>query len=234
MPLYTDEMDMETGAAHKGDAGLHVEFYERTVREPANPDIGRIKDEERQVVYCRIIVPGDKNFVHDQPARQQDKERFPRHWLAFNMTRDNSGQVYGTPLKQWNVDDPSGFNDNQLIELVAMRFQTVEQIAGANDMQLQRMGLGAEGLKIRAKAYLDGKNRSRESSELAETKQALADLQRQMADFMAANRSPATVGASTDNVMTPAQERMAKARAARKVNAGGEQHASATGAASHG
>lgn len=275
--LYTDQADMETGMANKGDAGLHVQFYDREVIDPIAPEIGRHEAVKRTVPFCKIVIPGDKNFIWDQPVRQEDKERFPRHWLAYTMNREPEGQIFGTPLKQWNTDDPTGLTENQLIELQAMRFQTVEQIARANDMQLQRMGMGAEGLKVKAQAYLEGKNRQTHNKELHETKKALAELQAQMAELLNAKASGGLIDTPSqlevhgraaedqareaikqtlgvpmaataeylgkpDGRRKPMSEerkqalrdQLAKAREAKKGNAGGQQHASPVGAASHG
>lgn len=137
--------------------------------------------------FIRIEIPGDKTNVFDQPVNDSHKARFPRQWLHFQMQNDD-GPVIGTPLKQWREDEPSELNVGQLEELQILRFQTVEQLARASDAQLQRIGMGAAGLRERAKAYLERKNRSENSVELERTQRELAELKAQMAELVAQRR----------------------------------------------
>jgi hypothetical protein len=71
-----------------------------------------------------------------------------------------------------------------------MKFQTVEQVATASDSQLQKVGMGAAGLRERARSYLMSVNKTANKSELDETKRELEELKAQMAAFMAEKRGP--------------------------------------------
>ena len=71
-----------------------------------------------------------------------------------------------------------------MAELQILKFQTVEQVATATDSQLQRIGMGAVGLRERARVYLTQKNHSESSSELAKTRSELDELKAQMASLM--------------------------------------------------
>ena len=62
---------------------------------------------------------------------------------------------------------------------------TVEQLALASDGQLQRVGMGAVGLREKARQYLNRKNRTESNAELADTKRQLAELQAQLAELTA-------------------------------------------------
>ena len=64
-------------------------------------------------------------------------------------------------------------------ELRILKFQTVEQIAAASDAQLQRIGMGGPGLREKAKAFLNRRNRSETENQLDETKKQLAELKTQ-------------------------------------------------------
>ena len=154
-----------------GDQHLHVEFYMY--------DKAPYKDRP----FVRIIVPGDKTNVVDQPVREDHKARFPRQWLHFQMQSD-TGMVIGTSLPDWNKARPEEFTDYQMAELQILKFQTVEQVATASDGQLQRVGMGATGLRDKARAYLLGKNQTESSSELAKTRTELDELKAQMAMLM--------------------------------------------------
>lgn len=156
------------------DNHLHVTFYTQTQ-----------KGHWEGKPFVRIMIPGDKTNVIEQPVREDHKRRFPRLWLNYQSQNAEGGAIPGTPLTQWNTERPGEFTDGQLAEMQVLKFQTVEQIAGASDAQIQRVGMGAAGLRERAKAYLSGKNAAENSSELAETKKQLETLQSQMAQLLA-------------------------------------------------
>ena len=160
MPLDSD--------VNNADAQLHVEFYTK--------DSGANEGK----TYVRIMAPGDKTNIIDQPCRDDHKERFPRQWLHFQM-QSGDGPVIGTPLKDWHQDRPEELTDNQLAELQILKFQTVEQVATASDSQLQRIGMGSAGLRERGRSYLLNKNQKVSSGELDKTRLELAELKAQMA-----------------------------------------------------
>ena len=158
---------------YNADSHLHVEFY-------LNEE-GKFKDNPKE--FVRIIVPGDKTNVVDQPVRDDHKERFPRQYLYWKMQNTDASEI-GTPLSQWNADNAEEFNVHQMAELQILKFQTVEQIATATDAQLQRVGMGATGLREKARLYITSKNRSKSDTELEETRAQLKQLQEQMATLM--------------------------------------------------
>lgn len=159
---------------NNADAQLHVEFYTK--------DDGPRKGK----AYVRIMAPGDKTNIIEQPARDDHKQRFPRQWLYFQMQQnEDAAQQIGTPLSQWHRDYPEEVNKDQIAELNILKFVTVEQLALASDGQLQRVGMGAVGLREKARQYLNRKNRTESNAELADTKRQLAELQAQLAELTA-------------------------------------------------
>ncbi len=160
------------------DSQLFVEFY--TFEHPSSD----VQKPYQDVPFVRIVVPGDKTNVVEQPVRDSHKQRFPRQWLHYQMQNSNA-DVIGTPLKDWHIARPAEFNQMQMEELSILKFQTVEQVATASDMQLQKVGMGAAGLRERARAYLMNKNQSDSQIEMEKTKQELADLKEQLSAFMA-------------------------------------------------
>ena len=158
---------------NNADSHLHVEFYTNNQK----------PYQDRPTPFVRIVVPGDKTNIVDQPVREDHKERFPRQWLYFQM-QQGDGPVIGTMLEQWNKDDDEGFNAHQMAELQILKFQTVEQVATASDSQLQRIGMGGAGLRESAKTYLTRKNQSANTSELETTRRELDELKQQMAMLM--------------------------------------------------
>ena len=99
--------------------------------------------------------------------------------------QNNNAEVIGVPLSQWVKDDPEHFNDMQMAELQIFKFQTVEQVATATDNQLQRVGMGAMGLRELARRYLAVKNQSSSQTEIEQTKKELAEVKEQLAALMA-------------------------------------------------
>lgn len=154
------------------DSHLHVEFY--------NFD----KDPYKGQPFIRIMVPGDKTNIVEQPVREHHKERFTRQWLYFQM-QNGDNQVIGTTLEQWNKDRPTELSDGQMAELQILKFRTVEQVATASDAQLQRVGMGGVGLRERARAYISVRNTSDSNLELSKTRSELNELKAQMAMLMA-------------------------------------------------
>jgi len=158
------------------DSFLHVEFY-----------ISDDKDYKGKP-FVRIMVPGDKTNIVEQPVRDDHKERFPRQWLHFQMQQGDNGPVVGTPLAEWHSAAPQDFNRSQMEELHILKFQSVEQVATASDAHIQRIGMGGAGLRERARMFLQQKNRAEANKELQETKAQLAALQEQMRELVESKR----------------------------------------------
>lgn len=218
MPLDSDVAD--------ADASLHVEFYEKKDSDPPG------------LVYCRIVIPGDKTFTHDQPVRDSDKARFPRHWLHFQMKSNEQGPAgFGTSLDQWVIDEPQVINENQRIELFALRFQTVEQVAMATDAQIQRMGLGALGMRDAARRYLKAKSRGDADGEQDAMKAQIAQLTALVEKL--SNPTAVAIRAAVkdivplDPTIPPPPRRRGPNKAKAKPARRNVQHAPAAGDASH-
>lgn len=170
------------------DAQMYVDFYTKE----HGVDAGK--------AYVKMMAPGDKTSVWDQPVRECDKERFPRHWLNYlRKTQGEAALIIGTPLAAWNADAPEDFTHGQVTEMTALGFQSVEHIANASDNHLQRVGMGGPGLRLKAQQWLGSRNRSGASAELADTKAQLATLQTQMAELLAEKRGPGRPRKVTDD-----------------------------------
>ena len=164
MPLDSD--------ISNADGQLHVEFYEKFY-------------EQKPTDFVKILIPGDKTFLWDQPVRELDKERFPRHWLFYQMKKaGENAQAVGTPLSEWAASTKDEPLLNLLAQLQILKFQTVEQVAGMSDMQLQKIGMGAAGMRDKAKAFLATRNGAQvneDREKLNRTEQELSFLKTQMA-----------------------------------------------------
>lgn len=154
------------------DSQLHVEFYISKRENSAGKP------------YCKIMVPGAaQTLVWDQPVRELDKQRFPRQWLYFQQTSGNM-PVTGIPLSEWRTERPEEISEGQVEELKSLRFQTVDHVATATDMQLQRI-MGGSGLRSKAQEYLKVKTRKASSAEMDELKAMVAKQQEQIAQLLA-------------------------------------------------
>lgn len=150
--LASDLANPEFSNPQDPDARLHVEIFRLPQRnEFKSAAEGRAIFED--VVMISIQVPGDMTTKVVQPLREDHKMRFPRHWAYFDSTQGKEALEIGTPLSQWPILGPA-----QVEELRALKFRTVEQIASASDLQLQRMGsaggMAGTALRDRAQRFL--------------------------------------------------------------------------------
>ena len=159
-------MAMPVGGSNPDDA-LAVKFYSDTLKnETKSKEEGRPIFEE--VDWIKINKPGSKDGVN-RPIRQGDKERFPRHWLAYQAKEENQGEI-GTPLAEW-----TGITRSQVQELKYWNISTVEQLALAADTSMSVMQ-GLTTLKQSAKKWLDASKGNAAAEQLAEQKAINAKL----------------------------------------------------------
>jgi len=189
------------------DSRLQVRFYKRPVQqEQESIEAGRPIFKEFDFVH--ICVAGDTLTEIDTYALASHRQRFPIQWANYmNRVGANDKEVVGTPVSEWPLVSKS-----QAEELRAMKFHTVEAIAGASDQQLQRMGMAAGmspyAFRDKAKAFLNlatnaaetdkresqinalkeelAKKEQETAKMKAETDQKLAQMQDQMAAILAA------------------------------------------------
>lgn len=129
-----------------GDDKLRVKFYTEQVL------MGLKTEQEGRPIFepfpfISILVPGDIGNEVCRKATDADKERFLPLWRAFEANQDQS--IVGTPLDAWTF-----LNDNQKHLLRYLEFTNVEQIAGASDNQLAKIGMGGFEMRTKAQAFL--------------------------------------------------------------------------------
>jgi hypothetical protein len=162
---------------HGNDSNLYVEFRMEPVHQPfLSEKEGRpiFKD----VPYIRILTPGDKTKVIDRPVDDGDQRRFPRQWEAFKSQGINV--LEGTPILEW-----SPLTKSEAMELKALGFHTVEQLASARDDSLS--WLGAVELRKKAQTFLaaskDNSFISKMNGELAQRDADILALKNQLAEL---------------------------------------------------
>ena len=203
MALASDANNQDFVGATDPDARLYVEFYNNPVHnEFKSNQEGRPIFED--VIFVKIVVPGDNSFNINSPANDGHKARFPHHWARFKNAHDSESRFIGTPLSQWPLLTPSAVE-----ELKYMKFHTVEQIAGGSDSQLNGLGMKAGyaplALRERAKQYLevasgeaDLNSRTEEIKKLkdeqaekdAKHEASISELKEQMATLIASMNQP--------------------------------------------
>ena len=188
------------------DSRLAVKFYKRAMKlEHESNEAGRpiFKDFD----FVRIMVAGDNLTEIDTYAQESHKQRFPRQWLQYQATQDYSNEIIGTPVEQWPL-----ISQSQAQELKGVKFMTVESIANASDLQLQRIGMIAgmspHAFRDKAKSFL---NLASESAEAAKRDEEINQLKQELAQK---DEETAKIKAETDAKLALMQEQMAAILAA--------------------
>ena len=187
---------------NNADSRLQVRFYKHPVhQEQDSVDAGRPIYKEFDFVH--ICVAGDTLTEIDTYVLNSHKTRFPQQWANYqNRVGANDDQVIGTPVAEWPLVSKS-----QAEELRAMKFHTVESIAGASDQQLQRMGMAAGmspyAFRDKAKAFL---NLATTSAETDKREQELNALKQELAKK---DQETAKIKAETDAKLALMQDQMA-------------------------
>ena len=192
---------------NNADSRLQVRFYKRPVQQEAET-LASGRPIYKEFDFVHICVAGDTLTEIDTYVLQSHKTRFPIQWANYqNRIGKDDQEVIGTPVAEWPLVSKS-----QAEELRAMRFYTVEAIAGASDQQLQRMGMAAGmspyAFRDKAKSFL---NLASDSAETDKRTQEINELKEELAKKAEEN---AKIKAETDAKMALMQEQMATILAA--------------------
>jgi hypothetical protein len=181
------------------DSSLYVTFYKRAV-EIADETAAQGRPIYRECDFVRIMVPGNSLSEIDTIAREDHKNRFPVQWARYINTQGEASQEQGTPIKEWPLVSVS-----QAEELRGLKFYTVESIANASDLTVQKIGMVAGmspyEFRNKAKAFL---NLASETAEVAKKEEQITHLQEENAK----------IRAETDAKLAQMQEQMAAILAA--------------------
>lgn len=157
-------------ARTQGDEALAVRFFVKPKPDPtASLEAGRpmFKD----AVYINIRQPGNKDSVVERVATDMDKQRFPRHWEAYqNRVTDPEG-LEGTLLSAWPA-----LSSAQVEELKYFNIRTVEQLVATSDSNAQNI-MGFQTLKRRAEAFLEASEQSAAGERIAAQEQTIVEQQ---------------------------------------------------------
>ena len=152
--------------------GLYASFQLDAVEMPfLSSQAGRPIFEDRE--FIRIFIAGDKNSEIYREVRDEDRERFVEVYDRFKRGLKDEDQNSGTPLAQWPIMKP-----REIKELQAVNLFTVEQVASVSDSVKQKLGMGANEIVAKARAWLNQANQGADLSKyMAENSRLKIDLE---------------------------------------------------------
>ena len=140
-----DVADFDGSKARQLDDQLLVKFFYKTRQDMTESKI-QGRPVFKEVEYIDIKVPGDRNSGVCRPARDKDRQRFPKHYEAFKNRVE--APVVGTPLAEWAKIPRSAVE-----QLAFAHVKTVEQLAVLSDTYAGQIH-GGNGYKKMAQDYL--------------------------------------------------------------------------------
>jgi len=156
---------LNNSAAMAGDDQLLVRFYRDIKQNHAKTEeAGRPMYDE--VDWIEIHQPGNKLISIMRIATDKDKQRFSRHWQAY-QSRESQEELSGTPLEQW-----PGITKAQIAELKYLNVRSIEQLVNLSDGNTRTI-MGIESIKRSAKAYLAAADQQKAANEIEATKSQL-------------------------------------------------------------
>lgn len=174
--LASDLNNREFQGARNPDDLLDVEFYwHDPVDWNKTQDTGREVRTGQKIPYVRISAPGNLLSVREAAVLEEHKRRWPQKWLAWQI-QEGLIEAAGEDIPGWKLESWPILNPDQVRELKYLRFSTVEQIAGASDSQVQRMGMGGMGLREQARQALKERARAEVQAELTSQERVIAEL----------------------------------------------------------
>ena len=163
------------------DTLLSVEFYwhepEDVLKSEAAGKIIRLPKQP----YIRIMAPGDKTSIVESPVFERHKARWPDKWLYWQI---KEGLIEGAQdVPGWKIEEWTHLSPEQVRELKFLRFSVVEQIAGASDDQVQKLGMGGLAIREAARQALRARMGAEVREEMQKKDAAISALQQENLDM---------------------------------------------------
>lgn len=160
-------------------------MFETRAEEDRNASIEAGHYVAKDVDYVLITPMGSKDQIErvasewfDYLAQDSNGARFPQEWVkAFKSAyaewkQGNELPIDGTPVKTWPIPSPA-----QIKMMLNWHIRTVEDLAGANEETISRLGMGARALKQQAIEWLaSSAGTGKVSAEISALKAQNADL----------------------------------------------------------
>tara|TARA_R110000764_G_scaffold40882_6_gene91480 strand:- start:2231 stop:2980 length:750 start_codon:yes stop_codon:yes gene_type:complete len=151
----------------EADKSLLVRFFYKNVQNKLeSQQAGRPIFKEK--TYIEIRVAGQRDVQACRPVTYADKQRFPRHYEAFEKRVEPPTE--GMPLLEFPA-----ITRTQAEELSFMNVKTVEQLASMKDANLSKF---MNGYKLRDQAikWLESNTLAVDDAEKSELKATVADM----------------------------------------------------------
>lgn len=130
----------------KPDDKMAVWFYTKAVKNGAKSEAAGTPIFE-PIDYVHIQQPGERDY-QERPAKQQDKDRWPRQWAFYKEGKDQKVGD-GTPLDFLFPQNP------EVIEMLrGQHIYTVQQLANLTAEAESRIGMGGQMWVQKAQKYL--------------------------------------------------------------------------------
>lgn len=103
----------------------------------------------KQVELVEVFLPGNPYLQPVIPVTDVERQRWAKAYEQFRANEDQPAE--GTPIKEWSV-----LTRSQVLELQAIGFQTIEELAAMSDnMASSKIGMGGMAIRDKAKAYCE-------------------------------------------------------------------------------
>ena len=156
-----------------------VYWKERKIGPNGNVEFGT---KEMEVPHIRIMRPGDKSTEIVRPIYETDKMRWPAQWQQYEIANGIS-DTQAANIPGWKIDEWDFLKDKPelLRDFKHARFYTVELLASASDMQVQKMGTGGLGFRQQAREDLAKRNRAEYQAMMDAKDKQIRDLMERVA-----------------------------------------------------
>jgi hypothetical protein len=184
--LATDLNNTEFAGAQNPDSQLYVEFYWHEPIDKWQSEVETARLGKRIIVkgpkqaYVRIMRPGDQTSIVETAVREDHKQRWPDKWMYWQMAEGLVEEGEGIP--GWQIAEWPYLQDKPELmrELKFLRFHTVDQMAGASDAQVQKLGIGGPGLREQARVDLRERIGKQVNAQMVEKDRQIAEMQARM------------------------------------------------------
>lgn len=183
--------DFTTAGEQKADEQLLVRFFLKE-REDKAKSLAEGRPIFKETEYVEIRVAGRRDPLACRPATHQDKQRFPRHYDAFQKRIELPEE--GTPLSEWPQ-----ISRSQVEELSFMHVKTVEQLAEMSDTHVGQFR-GGYTLKKRAQDFLAVSDQTKLIAEKEALQDRISELEGQVKQLLELQQ--ANAGSPTEPVVT--------------------------------
>jgi hypothetical protein len=151
MGLDLDIMKLARTHVDSSD-GCYAIFHHETCENLEQSEIAGTPVYEA-VQFVEIIAPGNDKEIVDRKVKESDKLRWPEQWRRF-LEGVEEPDFDGLPVTEWPQ-----INNALARTLHEAKIYTVEQLAEVADVNLQTLGPGMSGLKVKAVAWVKLKNK---------------------------------------------------------------------------